>query len=279
MIKIEFSEPDDDGWKDWRDRCNIATTKLIEAVASGAAPTISESLYKEQKYAVYMALRGPFHGKCAYCEGLAAADQPGDVEHYRPKARLTINNYSMQPVTFEEGGVTKPHPGYYWLAYDWQNLLPSCVDCNRPNETKIPGKHMGKRNYFPVRNFRAVHPGEETREEPLLINPMVQDPENHLSIDSTGVFEALSDEGEKCIDVFCLNEREALVDARKTTYEGIKEKVSLLIAALQLSSPEGITLLDQLKSIKAGEKPYSAAARAAIKIEGQKLAPLMNVLN
>jgi len=278
MIKIEFREPDDDGWKDWRERCDVATRELIEAVANGSTPVISEDLYKEQKHSVYMALRGPFYGKCAYCEGFLAADQPGDIEHYRPKKRVTINNYSMESITFGEGGTIKPHPGYYWLAYDWQNLLPSCIDCNRPNETKIPGKHMGKRNYFPVRDFRAVRPGEETQEEPLLLNPVIQNPDNHLSIDSTGVFESLSDEGKECIEVFCLNDREALVDARKTAYEGVKASVFMLTAALQLDSPEGINLLNQLQAIKAGEKPYSAAARVAIKIEGQKLDPLMRIL-
>jgi len=52
----------------------------------------------------------------------------------------------------------------------------------------------------------------------------------------------------------------------------------MLTAALQLDSPEGINLLNQLQAIKAGEKPYSAAARVAIKIEGQKLDPLMRIL-
>ena len=22
------------------------------------------------------------------------------------------------------------HPGYFWLAYNWKNLLPSCQNCN-----------------------------------------------------------------------------------------------------------------------------------------------------
>jgi len=60
MIKIEFREPDDDGWKDWRERCDVATRELIEAVAKRLNPVISEDLYKEQKHSVYMALRGPF---------------------------------------------------------------------------------------------------------------------------------------------------------------------------------------------------------------------------
>ena len=48
-----------------------------------------------------------FHGKCAYCESAFSSTQPVDVEHYRPKG----------PV---EGVVG--HPGYWWLAADWENL-------------------------------------------------------------------------------------------------------------------------------------------------------------
>ena len=278
MIKIDFSEPTDAEWKEWRVRCNDATAELITTVATGGKPVISSVLYKEQKV-VYMAFDGPFHGKCAYCESLIAADQPGDVEHYRPKGRVTVNNSSANSVTFVEAGVTKPHPGYYWLAYDWQNLLPSCIDCNRPNENKLPGVHMGKRNYFPVKAYRAVHPGDEIKEEPLLINPVSQEPSAHLKIDDTGLFEALTAEGQECIDVFCLNLREPLVDARKTAYEGAKDKILSLAAALLLGSSKAKSLLDQLETIKSGEKPYSAAARAAITNERHTLDPLVNLLS
>jgi 5-methylcytosine-specific restriction endonuclease McrA len=276
MIKIDFDEPTNDGWKDWRDKCDAATTAVIAAVKQGETPTISE-LYKGQR-GVYMDLHGPFHGKCAYCESLIAADQPGDVEHFRPKGRVTATNSTTTPITYVEGGITKLHPGYYWLAYDWQNLLPACVDCNSPNTKKIPGKHMGKWNYFPVKGFRAVRPSEEDKEDPLLINPVLRLPEEHLEIDDTGIFVALTEEGQECIDVFCLNEREALVEARKTTYQGVKEKILWIIGALIQGNPKAGTWLSELEGVKAGEKPYSAAARVAIKNEGRALEPLMRLL-
>src|SRR5687768_2662118 len=97
MRKINFTEPADDHWKDWRARCGDATNNLVAAVAGGAKAQFSDALYKEKK-AVYMDLDGPFYGKCAYCESLIAADQPGDVDHYRPKARVTVNNYSTVSV-------------------------------------------------------------------------------------------------------------------------------------------------------------------------------------
>ena len=78
------------------------------------------------KFAAYKAdgvaeaLNEMFRGKCAYCESRIRAVHPTDIEHYRPKAAVLM------------GG--KPEkPGYYWLAAHWENLLASCIFCNRPN--------------------------------------------------------------------------------------------------------------------------------------------------
>ena len=87
------------------------------------------------------ALEHIFNNKCAYCEtDLGAARQPGDADHYRPKGlvnyktkpepewkkykRARAANYSRHPAN------ELNHPGYFWLAYNWKNLLPACKDCN-----------------------------------------------------------------------------------------------------------------------------------------------------
>lgn len=54
--------------------------------------------------------------KCAYCETALCGDY-GAVEHYRPKTQWK-----------ELDGTTGL--GYYWLAYEWDNLLCSCDRCN-----------------------------------------------------------------------------------------------------------------------------------------------------
>jgi hypothetical protein len=36
-----------------------------------------------------------------------------------------------------KGGKSVEHPGYFWLAYHWKNLLPSCAFCNA---------HLGKKS-------------------------------------------------------------------------------------------------------------------------------------
>ena len=101
------------------------------------------------------------HGKCCFCESKIGPD--GDVEHYRPKAC-----YSQDRDDSLHG------PGYYWLAYEWPNLLLSCSTCNQ----------RYKRNLFPLSDpaRRATsHHGDTAGEDPLLIDPSEQDPEEYVS--------------------------------------------------------------------------------------------------
>lgn len=276
MIKIKFDEPTNALWLNWRQECTAATEQLIVAVQMGELFKIGE-LYKDQK-AVYKAIDGPFHGKCAYCESFIAADQPGDLDHFRPKGKVT--DLAHQPITIQdEQGRTIPHLGYYWLAYDWRNLLPSCEDCNQPSRQKTGGQLIGKWDRFPVKGFRATNPGEEVQEEPLLIHPGLQDPEHHLSVDETGIFAAKTLEGETCIEIFGLNMREGLVDYRKAAYTETKNKIMILVAALLLNSPEKETYLTEFKDIKAGKRPYSAPARAAIQKGLEVLSPFLDLFD
>lgn len=64
-------------------------------------------------------LREDQHQKCAYCECDLTGDY-GAVEHYRPKKGWQEKHHD-----------TLHEPGYYWLAYEWNNLLCSCDKCNR----------------------------------------------------------------------------------------------------------------------------------------------------
>jgi hypothetical protein len=261
MIRIDFTEPTTEAWTAWCDSCATATTTLTADVAQGKAMVIKDALYKDQN-TVYLDLDGVFHGKCAYCESLMDANQPGDIEHFRPKKSATDRAGTVIMVD-EEQGLPKPHPGYYWLAYDWRNLLPSCSLCNRVTKQKS-GERIGKGNYFPVRRFRAMSPGDETKEEPLLINPVMDDPSKHLEIDDTGVFVPLTLEGEETIKVFGLNTREALVDERKRAYEAIGEKLLSLVSAMVERSAKVNSKSQELKAIKSGKRAYSAASFAAI---------------
>jgi hypothetical protein len=261
MIKIEFDEPTDHEWIEWRADCETATAAIVGAAVRGEKPRVTD-LYKRQR-TVYLGYRGLFFGKCAYCETLIAENQPGDIEHFRPKGRVT-DSTGHQLMVQDENGEEYPHPGYYWLAYDWRNLLPACEDCNRPSSAKTPLERIGKWDYFPVKDFRAVKQGDEDKEIPILLNPVFEDPQRHLSVNDSGLFDFLTPEGEECIRVFGLNSREALVDRRKETYDEVRDKVHLLMQASHHNSPDYQRRFDDLMAIKRGERPHSAIARLAI---------------
>jgi hypothetical protein len=115
-----------------------------------------------------------FCHKCAYCESFYGATQPVAIEHFRPKGMITEEDRQIKP-------------GYWWLAAKWENLLPSCTDCNSPRKRiYADGQYRttGKGNQFPLQ-----YPAKRARtarslrgERPLLLdpsNPRVR-PERHV---------------------------------------------------------------------------------------------------
>ncbi|MFU2028108.1 hypothetical protein ACM6Q8_00200 [Bacillus wiedmannii] len=112
-------------------------------------------------------LKEMFNGKCGYCESCINSISFEEVEHFRPKKALKI---------IGKKGLT--YPGYYWLAMKWENLLIACQRCNRTH----------KKNHFPLVNEhkRAKSPDEENLEEPLLLNPCEDIPDEHLEFTKQG---------------------------------------------------------------------------------------------
>ncbi|OIN46957.1 hypothetical protein BLL37_08300 [Pseudomonas azotoformans] len=131
-------------------------------------------------------LNDMFHGKCAYCESFYRSTSAMEVEHYRPKEGVVQD---------------KGHTGYWWLGMAWDNLLPSCIFCNRLNthdtptlSAKLttllgdPGEFSdsrkvvtGKGNHFPVLGVRAHDAARDySRELPLLLDPCRDNPSEHL---------------------------------------------------------------------------------------------------
>ncbi|MEH6420258.1 hypothetical protein [Pseudomonas sp. CGJS7] len=232
-----------------------------------------------------------FHGKCAYCESFHSASSPTDVEHYRPKAGVE-----------GEAG----HRGYWWLAADWNNLLPSCILCNRRNGLRVAGEGMGlaqlalqpkttvgKGNHFPIRGQRASGPsGDCEAEDPLLIDPTRRDPSVHLcwpeaELSMLSMLSATFRDGDrdpygqKTIDVLGLN-RQYLVEARTGHLAMVRARLADIEWLLRLASqlplaPALETLarvesnLDQLQAMASGDRPYSAMVAAYLQQRLQSL--------
>jgi len=157
------------------------------------------------------------HGKCAFCESKVAAVAYGDVEHFRPKAG------------YQQRRTDKlKKPGYYWLAYEWPNLLYVCPICNQ--------KHKG--NLFPLARpeDRAVcHHDDLAREQPLLVDPAAEDPQGHVGFRQEVAFPRGSGrKGEVTIDVLGLN-RPALMERRRDLLRKLK-----LLCALRTLLRDGI---------------------------------------
>lgn len=172
------------------------------------------SVYKDKD--LVGALEHVFGKKCAYCESDFGAVTPNDIEHFRPKSAITTR----------EGNELKP--GYYWLAGDWQNLLISCPDCNRSRTHKVPGQSegvlLGKGTQYPLTDeaTRVRHHDDQIDHEDsarLLLDPCIDNPEDHLEFDEIGNIRArrqngvTSSRGKVSIDVFALR-RKTLVEAR-----------------------------------------------------------------
>lgn len=149
------------------------------------------------------------HNKCCYCEKRFRAAINLAVEHFRPKSAVRQSRKLKEQC-----------PGYYWLAYEWSNLLLSCQDCNS----------CWKGTLFPLANPKQrarTHLQNISIERPLLISPLTTpSPRNHIRFRLDDA-EPHTVKGRITIDVLGLR-RPALREDRL-------EKLDLLRRALELT--------------------------------------------
>jgi len=255
VISINFPEPTTLEWTEWRNECGLERDQLITDVSQGASVSINNSLYKKQSH-IFFDRNGVFAGKCIFCESILFRSQIGDVEHFRPKKG--VQNLDNSDVT-KDGA---KHLGYYWLAYDWTNLLPACIRCNRPNTDRVTGTALGKRNYFPlVEDFRSYSPDEDySQEKPLFLNPVIDKIDDHIEINSDGVLFDKTVRGRVTIDVLGLNDR-GLTDARREVYETVLIRTFDFIQEINPAQRK----VDYLMAFKTGTAEFSMAGKKAMK--------------
>lgn len=269
MRKIDPKPQPTPKWKRWQTDCEKATNDLKVSVANGKRKEVDSKLYgrKSIREEYFFCKSAPFYGKCVYCETLISRTSEGDIEHFRPHGAASDENWDPVTIT-DDRGQTVPHPGYYWLAYNWTNLVPACQTCNRAG--KIGDRRIGKSIRFPVAKAHISSPdGDLATEEPLLINPASgnpeDDPEKHLGIDTdSGLLEPLSDRGRTCIDIFGLNIRDTLLTGRKNTCQILRSLLSQLADKDTARRQEAV---EEIKRIVSGQNPtaHAIAARAVMK--------------
>ena len=257
MIKVGFSPSDLTGekrewWEAWEKRADRARRAAAAAIDVGEVPKLDQSVWADLKKWLF---RYFFFGKCAYCEGKVTPQSYGEGEHWRPKKGVQEKRAGDLTTVEREG---TPHPGYWWLAYEWSNLLPACQLCNN-----TPAKGM----QFPVGKSHVFEPGEATldelddREQPLLLHPLRgEDPEEHLGFDEFGQVFARRESirGKASIEVFDLT-RDELTEHRR---EFIDRGGANFGKAMYFAAIEGRPLKDVIREMFDDAADYSAALRA-----------------
>jgi hypothetical protein len=264
---IRVSRPDlsDPLWQAWSQKAETALRALEGQYGKAGDVALEDEYYQDAK----PFLLRLFHQKCAYCETVISASHPGDVEHYRPKGRIRTKT-GVVTITFD--GRQVAHPGYWWLAYQWRNLLPCCIDCNRRRHHQ-EGVSAGKADYFEIRGVRANGPRDNLHaENPLLLDPTSDDFELalHLQCNADGTLKPLSEEAAYSCELLGLNLRETLVSERSKAY--VQAKAALVtfmsLVATAAVSPAPPPLLEvirqQINDMWEGRSAYSGFARAAL---------------
>jgi uncharacterized protein (TIGR02646 family) len=179
------------------------------------------------------------NNKCAYCESRLDAVSYGDVENFRPKSGARGMNNEYAPYH------------YWWLAYEWDNLLVACQICNQKY----------KRDYFPLEDESLRAPvgtmGEQLLlEKALLIDPSSEKPEQHLRFLDNGMVEEKTKKGKCTIEIMGLN-RENLVRSRREAAENLKARLEL---ARSGNMGEAKKLLQYSKELYSDHPPQEYAA-------------------
>ena len=315
MIHIDFNpanpatltEEQRTWWTAWEGRAMAATQAVLDAWEKSRKDPNDKSFNKifdkPQIQNVWGELKdwlllNVFNNKCAYCE-TPVVRSSFHAEHYRPKRRVTTNGKKVK--IKDENDQEYVHPGYFWLAFHWTNLLPSCAFCNTIN---------GKKNEFPIKEttylsilkrmtedecnqlkvkliqsnnwpdifyFQPVDLDE--KEGRLLLHPYFDDPRKSLKFDDLGFVIATGEgedqmRGELSIKVYNLNDERIVTERRKAQNDAL----STFYMAKILNLKHGLSLHDaQMKAkeevsgfIK-GKEPYSAAGLDFLRLVDSKL--------
>lgn len=185
--------------------------------------------------------------KCAFCE-VNLDSQHGEVEHFRPK-----RFYKQNP------GDSKHYPGYFWLSYNWDNLLLSCISCNQ----------KWKKNLFPLKNpiRRAINNTSDlSKEKPYFVNPYIDDPSLYIKFVgplATGIDKC--NRGKVSIKYFNLNRKgetgiNSIFELRKGLFDkllAIQESLSFVPS----DDPLYLKLNQNIQIAKIESEEYCAMVR------------------
>lgn len=151
--------------------------------------------------------------KCAWCEEVRPILRELDVDHYRPKARVTEWGGTPPIISDTPPPEINPGPGYWWLAFEWENYSLACKTCNEG----------WKRSLFPVVAPRSgCVEGVEATETPLLLDPGSSfRTRDHFRWNLNGVVEPESLEGYATIVTCGLNRTPLMIRRGKVAIKTV----------------------------------------------------------
>ncbi|MEA9657964.1 AAA family ATPase [Xanthomonas campestris] len=165
-------------------------------------PPIDHNIYRHSK--VVEQILGNQQRRCAYCELILKDVNSINVTHYRPLSNAVLSEHGHSIIDY-----------YAWYAYEWQNLLIVCSECNSAMSEMFPLEG------YPVKPMSTWQEAQ-LREKPLLINPYTANPSEHLMFTYQGEAIARSKEGSATIEVLKLNRRN-LIAERESCFEDLRQ--------------------------------------------------------
>ena len=206
------------------------------------------------------------YGKCWYSESPDPQSFP-DVDHFRPKLRAKRSDDEIDP-------------GYEWLAFSWDNFRLSANRSNRLNKNPETEETDGKGDWFPLLDGspKACWSDRcEDREQPVLLDPVVEDDVRLLDVHDTGLVGpspvcvgTAKARVERSIQLYGLNLPE-LKEARLRVMREVVKLHETLTDMVAMARAKGVPdsaadsqpIQKQIDMIKEKTHPRSAYARAA----------------
>lgn len=219
--------------------------KVKQAVADQSANHITGSDYSPA--AVKTLLEAIYNAKCSYCESTVKQVAALQVEHYRPKKGVAED---------------ASHKGYYWLSVEWTNLLLGCPACNgqgaKGNKFPVAGTRVVAQNPFGadgVFSRNIMYPGVSplSDERPLLLNPELDDPDQHLKYTAFGLLNSATVRGKATIGICDLNRDSLLVERQRIVNQLLDQFNIIFAGKIQFNLSNEIVdtlLLSQLNLLK-----------------------------
>lgn len=224
---------------------NDCQSHLNAIIAAPDQENVSPDLYKGKRinangtvdFTVRDSLKIIYKNKCAYCEKLSHKPK---IDHHRPKGKVV--------------GAGNQNNGYYWLCYEWTNLLPSCTDCNSIEAKSSRYPINGNRNNThpthgnpPVTNSTAFIYDSvfNATELPLLLHPEYCIPENNFNFDKQGKIIGITPEGLQTVEVLKLDNPD-LNGWRRKIYEDMLADLQGVVRKYFRANPISENNFDEL---------------------------------